>query len=68
METDRQMLIWFHERFVHVYKESELLGYLHRLRAIIAATPKNKYTPTRCLNSMADLQQLLDKPKKKGRK
>lgn len=38
METDREILIWFHERLEHVHREKNLYDYMHRLRAIIRAT------------------------------
>jgi len=60
METDREILIWLHDRLVHVHKESELFDYMHRLRAIIASIPKNKKTPTRCINGMDELLKLLE--------
>lgn len=61
METDREVLIWFHDRLVHVHKESELFDYMHRLRHIIAATPKNAIHRTQGgpLNGMDDLQKYL---------
>lgn len=42
METDREILLWFHQRLVHQHKESYLFDYMHRLRWIIAATPARK--------------------------
>ena len=62
METDREVLMWLHERFVHVHKESELVDYLHRLRHIIAATPKDaihRSTKNICMNGMDDLERYL---------
>ena len=59
METDREVLLWFHERLVHVHKESELFDYMHRLRAIIAKTPPKKYTPCACFNSIADVYKAI---------
>lgn len=43
---DREHLIWIHERLVHVHSESPLHDYMHKLRAIIAATPAEQETPT----------------------
>lgn len=61
METDREVLIWLHERLEHVHKESGLLDYMHRLRHIIAATPR--YAINReaggALNGMDELQEYL---------
>lgn len=59
METDREVLIWLHERLVKVHGEKELYDYMHRLRAIIANTPAKKKTPTECLNGMDDLYRKL---------
>ena len=61
METDREVLIWLHERFVHVHKEREIVDYLHRLRHIIAATPKDAVNRTAggAMNGMDDLQRYL---------
>lgn len=42
METDREILMWFHERLVHVHKESQLYDYMYRLRWIIMSLPKKK--------------------------
>ena len=39
METDREILIWFHQRLEHHYGESRLYDYMHRLRAIIRHIP-----------------------------
>ena len=41
---DKQYLIWLHERIVNVYKESELVDFLRKLRSIIAATPDEQET------------------------
>jgi hypothetical protein len=55
METDREILIWFHERLVHKHGESELYDYMHRLRSIIRATkPKVIHRGNGC-NSLKDL-------------
>ena len=61
METDREVLLWFHDRLIHKYKESELYDYMHRLRHIIAATPRNAVHRTQGgpLNGMDDLQRYL---------
>jgi len=41
---DREFLIWIHERLQHVHKESALVDYMHKLRAIIRDYPKDKET------------------------
>jgi len=40
--TDREILIWFHQRLVFKYKEREATDYMHRLRWIIHAMPHKK--------------------------
>jgi hypothetical protein len=40
--TDREFLIWIHERLELVHCENPLLDYMHRLRAIIRSTPVNR--------------------------
>lgn len=42
METDREVLLWFHQRLVHQHKERYLYDYMHRLRWIIQATSPKK--------------------------
>lgn len=65
METDREILIWLHERLVNVHGEKELYDYMHRLRAIIKHTPAKRITRTECLNSIDDLYRRLKiKPNK----
>ena len=61
METDREVLIWLHERLVHVHKECELVDYLHRLRHIIAATTKHAMHRTEggAMNGMDELLRYL---------
>lgn len=56
-ETDREVLIWLHERLEHVHKEDCLFDYMHRLRAIISSTQKDRYTPNdgRGCNSLKEL-------------
>jgi hypothetical protein len=68
METDREMLIWFHQRLVKQHKESHLFDYMHRLRWIIAATPPGRTSRGKniqaCCNNTKDLLKLLKKPSK----
>lgn len=40
--TDREFLIWLHQRLVHQHKESKYVDYMHFLRDIIYATPKDR--------------------------
>lgn len=55
---DRDFLIWLHERLEYVYKESELFGYMHKLRDIIKVTPKDQETVgIGMYNSLAELRE-----------
>ena len=42
MTTDREVLIWVHQRLVHVHGEPELVDYMHALRDVISRTPKGR--------------------------
>jgi len=42
---DREFLIWLHERLTDVHGENSHVDYMHKLRAIIKATPKDQLTP-----------------------
>jgi len=62
-ETDREILLWFHQRLVHRYNESHLYDYMHRLRWIILATPakqvsRGKGIDTTC-NDVKELGNLM---------
>lgn len=46
--TDRSFLIWLHARLKEVHKENPHKDYMHKLRAIINSTPKDKETPNIC--------------------
>ena len=39
---DREFLCWIHERLQYQYKESDCADFMHKLRAIIKNTDKNK--------------------------
>ena len=55
---DRAFLKWIHERLEHVHHESPLMDYMHKLRAIIAATDPEKETlNTGMSNSLAELER-----------
>lgn len=43
--NDKAFLAWIHERLEHVHGENELFDYMHKLRAIIKATPEDRITP-----------------------
>lgn len=60
LDSDRNFLMWIHERLQHVYGESELLDYMHKLRAIIEKTPywnSNRCTSFAC-NGLDELKKL----------
>jgi len=56
---DRDFLIWIHERLEYIHDESDLLDYMHKLRAIILNTPADKESVPKCCNSMSDLKKEL---------
>ncbi len=55
--NDRDFLIWIHERLTNVHKESPLVDYMHKLRAIIRNTPKDKATEN--ISSCNNIRELL---------
>lgn len=60
---DRNFLMWIHERLVNVHGENERYDYMHKLRSIICATPKDQDTPamSSCLaNSLDELRKWID--------
>lgn len=60
--NDREFLIWIHEKLEDVHGEKPTLDYMHKLRAIIKNTPKNKVTPNiSTFNSIDDLKSDLAK-------
>jgi hypothetical protein len=40
--TDREFLIWIHQRLIKVYGENYLADYMHRLREVIHTIPRNQ--------------------------
>jgi hypothetical protein len=58
---DREFLIWLHGRLEKVHGENDCYDYMHKLRAIIRATPKDQVTPNMGTgNSLADFLKTLD--------
>jgi hypothetical protein len=54
---DREFLMWLHERLTGKHKESPIVDYMHKLRAIIKNTPADKETANVSLsNSLHDLR------------
>ena len=43
--NDKAFLVWIHDRLKNHHGENENVDYMHRLRAIIAATPADRCTP-----------------------
>jgi hypothetical protein len=40
--TDREFLIWLHQRLVNVHGESPFITHMHHLRDVIYGMPKEK--------------------------
>ncbi len=60
---DRKFLCWLHERLEHVYGDNRLVDFMHKLRAIIAATPPEQETPNvGSYNSLEELLRKLEEP------
>ena len=58
--NDRDFLIWIHERLVHVHGESQYKDFMHKLRAVIRATPADQETPNvASCNDLAELDALI---------
>lgn len=66
--TNRDFLIWIHERLVIVHGESPLIDYMHKLRAIITEIPKDQetYFIGQGGNDVRDLRERLEKIDKKN--
>lgn len=59
--TDQEFLIWIHERLEFVHDENPLIDYMHKLRAVISATPKNQITPNMLsFNSLEELKKHME--------
>jgi hypothetical protein len=44
--TDREFLMWLHNRLTEVHGEDALMDYMHKFRAIITSIPANQITPS----------------------
>lgn len=42
---DKEFLQWIHDRLEFVHNEHHCVDYMHKIRAIIAATPEDQVTP-----------------------
>jgi len=60
MLSDREFLMWIHERLEHVHGDSGLLDYMHKLRAIIAATSAEQNSASSGTNSLEQLKKMLE--------
>lgn len=62
--TDREHLLWLHDRLTCVHGESALKDYMHRFRAIITAIPADQTTPSdgRGFNGSRTLREKLGLP------
>lgn len=59
---DRQFLMWLHRRLVCTHHESECVDYMHKLRAIIRATPADRESPNWITeNSLEELENDLQR-------
>lgn len=54
--TDREFLIWIHERLIRVHGELKGMDYMWKLRSIIEATPFDKITPNTCSKYIEELE------------
>ena len=57
---DREFLIWLHARLTKVHGENPTVDYMHKLRAIIKSTPKDRVTPN--MGTCNSLDSLLKDP------
>ena len=56
--NDRDYLIWLHERLTEVHGERQCVDYMHKLRAIIKTTPKEKCSQNMATgNSLEELKR-----------
>jgi hypothetical protein len=52
--TDKEFLIWIHQRLRYVHKESPYVDYMWKLRSIIQETDPTKTTP----NTVSTLNEM----------
>ena len=59
--TDRKFLCWVHDRLHYEHGDSETVIHMHRLRRIIAVTPKEQKTIVgiASYNSLKELMETL---------
>ena len=58
--TDREILIWIHQRMVKVHGESQFVDYMHKLRDVIHGMPKDRKSSSNItnMNSTDVLQEI----------
>jgi len=65
---DREFLMWLHARLTGVHNEDPLIDYMHKLRAIIANTPKDLLTPNvGSTTSLGRLQEIIEEVENESR-
>ncbi len=59
---DRDFLIWIYNRLINVHGENEHVDYMHKLRAVIKATPGDQLTPNaETANSLDEMLEELER-------
>jgi len=56
--TERELLIWIHQRLVKVHGESPFFDYMHRLREVIARTSNAEMSSAASMTSMDVLDEI----------
>jgi hypothetical protein len=58
--TDREILIYIHQRMVKVHGESPFVNYMHKLRDVIHGMPKDRKSSSNVtnMNSTDVLQEI----------
>jgi len=56
--TERELLIWIHQRMVKVHGESPFFDYMHRLREVIARTSNAEMSSSASMTSMDVLDEI----------
>lgn len=48
--TDKQFLVWLHNRIINVYEEETNMDFMYKFRGIITDYPKDKVTTNTTTN------------------
>lgn len=59
--NDQAFLAWLHERLEYRYHENPCMDYMHRLRAIVLATPPERHSGTHGGADSEDMRRYLAK-------